>query len=88
MAGPAPALLKWGGQSQGRSTNSCNRCNRSGKGTAAIRPWGLGAGGGNFPPTRSAEAQRIWHVYVAQKALHITLTATAPTVQAAQSKST
>ena len=65
-SGPGPALLKWGGQSQ------CNRCNRGGKGKAAMRRWEVGVGRGNLPPARSAEAQRIWHVYVAQKALHIT----------------
>ena len=39
---------------------------------AAMQPWGVGVRGKNPPPTRSVEAQRIWHVYVAQKALHIT----------------
>ena len=39
---------------------------------AAMRTWGVGVRGENPSPARSAEAQRIWHVYVAQKALHIT----------------
>ena len=79
--------------------------------TTTMRPWGVGAGGRNPPPAQNVETQRIWHVYAAQKALHITFThawngttirlcdaytlrsgkylpATAPTVQAAQSRIT